>query len=185
MPASPLPVGTSIRPRWSGRSRAAIWLRPTTVKGFRADDFRELDASQQRALADAVQQFERVATQVPPDAPATDEQFREGKAALEEILAILDNYLPSHEEAAQIRTALGSVDFPPWVVNWDYEVGSTEYDDPAVWITLYADEKTFRLDQFGRDVAELLPKLRSALTAAGIRRWPYVRLRMAREYKAG
>jgi hypothetical protein len=155
------------------------------VKGFRADDFQELGATQQRALTDAVQEFERVATQVPADAPATDEQFTEAKAALEKILAILDNYLPSHEEAIQIRAALRSVDFPPWVLNWDYEFGTDEDGVPAVWVTLYADERTVPPDQLGRRASETIPKLRSALTAAGIRRWPYIRMRTAREYKAG
>jgi hypothetical protein len=166
-------------------TRAAIWLTPSAVKGFRADEFQELGAAQQRALAEAVQEFERVATQVPPDTPATDQQFREARAALEKILAILGNYLPSHEEATQIRTALASLDFPPWVLNWDYEVGSDEEGVPAVWVTLYADERVVPPDQFGRRASEMIPKLRSALTAAGIRRWPYIRMRTAREHKAG
>ncbi len=166
-------------------ARAAIWLTPSAVQGFRADDFQELGAAKQRALAEKVEEFERVAQKVPPDAPATDQQFREAKAALEKILTILGNYLPSHEEAMQIRTALGRLDFPPWVLNWDYEVGSDEDDAPGVWITLYADEKAVPPDQFGRRASEMIPKLRSALTAAGIRRWPYIRMRTGREHKAG
>ena len=166
-------------------TRAAIWLTPSSVKGFRADDFQELGMAQQQALADAVQEFERVARQAPPDAPATDQQFSEAKAALERILTILGNYLPSHEEANQIRTALATLDFPSWVLNWDYEVGSDEDGVPAVWVTLYADERTIPPDQFGRRTSEMIPKLRSTLTASGIRRWPYIRMRTAREYKAG
>jgi hypothetical protein len=166
-------------------ARAAIWLTPTSVKGFRADDFQELGTAQQRALADAVQDFERVARQVPPDVPATDQQFTEAKAALERILAILANYLPSHEETTRIPNALAALDFPPWVLNWDYEVGSDEDSGPAIWVTLYADERAVPPDQFGRRASEMIPKLRSALTTAGIRRWPYIRMRTGREYKAG
>lgn len=166
-------------------TRGAIWLTPSSVKGFKADDFQELESVQQRALVDAVQEFERVAQQVPPDAAATDQQFGEARVALERILTILGNYLPSHEEATQIRTALTTLDFPPWVLNWDYEVGSDEDGVPAVWITLYADERAVPPDQFGRRASEMIPKLRSTLTAAGIRRWPYLRMRTAREYKAG
>jgi hypothetical protein len=166
-------------------TRAAIWLTPSAVKGFRAEDFQELGTADQRALADAVQEFERVATQVPPDAPATEQQFREAKAALEKVLTILGNYLPNHEEATPIRNALGSLDFPPWVLNWDYEVGSDEDGVPAVWVTLYADEKAVPPDQLGRRASEMIPKFRSALTAAGIRRWPYIRMRTAQEHKAG
>ena len=101
------------------------------------------------------------------------------------VLTILGNYLPSREEAAQVRTALGSVDFPPWVLNWDYEIGGDHADDPAVWVTLYADEGAIPPDQLGRGASEMIPKIHSALTAAGSRRWPYIRMRTAREYRAG
>src|SRR6266404_5341433 len=63
-------------------TRAAIWLTPSAVKGFHADDFQELGATQQRALSDAVKEFQCIAKQVPPDAPATDQQFNDAKAAL-------------------------------------------------------------------------------------------------------
>jgi hypothetical protein len=165
-------------------TRAAIWLTPSSVKGFRPADFSELGAPKQQALADAVQEFERVARQVPPDAPATNDQFSEAKAALESVLAILGNYLPSHEEDTEIRTALATVDFPTWVLNWDYEVGSDEDGVPALWVTLYADENAVPPDQFGRRASAIIPELRSALTAAGIRRWPYIRMRTSREYQA-
>src|SRR5439155_20423682 len=62
-------------------TRAAIWLTPSAVKGFRAEDFPELGSARQQALADAVREFERVAAQVPPDAPATDQQVGDAKAA--------------------------------------------------------------------------------------------------------
>ena len=166
-------------------TRSAIWLTPFAVRGFRADDFQELGPAQQRALADAVRQFERVAAQVPPGVPATNEELGEATARLEKILAILDNYLPGDEEAAQIRTALGTVDFPTWVLNWDYETGSDEDGFPAVWVTLYADEAAVPPDQFGRRATQIIPKLHSALRAAGIHRWPYIRMRTGREHKVG
>src|SRR5947209_6313044 len=75
--------------------------------------------------------------------------------------------------------------FPSWVMNWDYEIGSDEDDVPAVWITLYADERAILPDQLGKGASEMIRKFRSALMAAGIRRWPYIRMRTAREHKAG
>lgn len=162
-----------------------IWLTPAAVKGFRADDFQELGATQQSALADAVREFEQSVKQVPPDAPATERQFQEAKVALEKILAILGGYLTSHEEANQIETALATMIFPSWVSNWDYEVGDDEDGVPSVWFTLYADERSFPPGQFGRHVVEIVPTLRSALMTAGIRRWPFIRVRTVREYKAG
>ncbi len=164
--------------------RAAIWLTPSSVKGFKADDFPEIGSARQRELAEAIREFEQVARQVPPDEPANGEQFTRGTAAFAKVLTILDPYLPSHEEAAQVRAALTTIDLPPWVINWDYELGSDEDGIPAVWVTLYADEKTVPPDQFGRRVSEMIPKLRSALSAAGVRRWPFVRLSTAAEHKA-
>lgn len=181
-PESP-PLDPAMMPR--SPTQRAIWLTPSSVKGFRADDFQELETAQQRALADAVQVFERIAKQVPSDAPATDQQLSEAKVAFERILTILGNYLPNHEEAIPIRTALATLDFPSWVLNWDYEVGSDEDSVPAIWITLYADERAIPPDQLGRRASEMIPKLRSSLMGAGIHRWPYIRIRTAREYKAG
>lgn len=136
-------------------------------------------------MADAVQEFERVAKQVSPDAPPTDQQFKEAKAALEKILSIISYYLPDHEEANQIQAALSTLDFPPWILNWDFEVSSDEEGVPIVSIKLYADERAVPPDQYGRGVVEMIPKFRSALVGAGIRWWPYIRLRTAREHKAG
>ena len=80
---------------------------------------------------------------------------------------------------------LASLDFPEWVLNWDFEVGSDPDGVPAVWVTLYADENSIPPDQFGKGALEMIPKLRSALTAAGFRRWPYIRMRTALEHRLG
>lgn len=165
-------------------TRAAIWLTPSSVKGFRADDFQELGA-QKQTLADAVQAFEHLAKQVPSDVPATDQQLKDATVPFQQILTILGNYLPNYEEASQIQAALATLDYPQWVLNWDYALGSDQEGDPAIWITLYADEQAIPPDQYGRGVLEMIPKFRSALKDAGIRRWPYIRLRTEREYKAG
>jgi hypothetical protein len=166
-------------------ARAALWLTPSAVKGFQADDFRELGAPQQKALAVAVQEFLNVAANVPPDRMATDDEFNAGTDALEKILAVVESYLPEQHEMEEIRTTLGHVNFPPWILNWDYEVGSDEEGVPVLWVTLYADESAIPADQFGRRALEVIPAVRSALAEAGIRRWPYVRVRTAREHKAG
>ncbi len=166
-------------------ARAAIWLTPSAVGGFDAGDFKELGAAKQGALASAVQEFQRLATQVRPDAPATRQHIVEATAVLEKILTILANYLPSHEEASRIQATLASLDFPEWVLNWDFEVGSDPDGVPAVWVTLYADENSIPPDQFGKRALEMIPKLRSALTAAGLRRWPYIRMRTALEHRTG
>jgi hypothetical protein len=128
-------------------TRAAIWITPSSVKGFRTDDFPELGPDRQRALAEAVQEFDAVARQAPPDAPPTGQQYGEAGAALEKIVAILDLYLPSHEEATPIRNAIAAQDLPPWLLNWDFEVGSDGEGGPAVFVTLYVDETAIPPDQ--------------------------------------
>jgi hypothetical protein len=164
-------------------NRAAIWLTPKAVEGFNEADFSELGPVRQRALADAVDDFERVARQVPPDTPANDTQVAEAGNAIHRMLQILEDYLPTNEEEAQIREALAKLDYPSWVRNWDFEAGSAEDGSPAVWVTLYADESAVPPDHFGRRAAEMIPKIRAAFTRAGVQRWPYLRVWTAREYQ--
>jgi len=56
-------------------ARAAIWLTPKSVKAFNVADFAELGPDQQSELKNAVQEFLAVANKVPPNEPATPEQF--------------------------------------------------------------------------------------------------------------
>ena len=74
------------------------------------------------------------------------------------------------------------VSFPPWVVNWDYELASSEEGDAAVWVNVFAEGNVARSD-YGRFGSQIIPVIREALAAEGVRRWPYVRLRTAMEYQ--
>ena len=75
-----------------------------------------------------------------------------------------------------------NVPFPSWVVNWDYELGSSEEGDAAVWVDVFAEGNVPRSDH-GRFVSQIIPRIRDALAAEGVNRWPYIRLRTAPEYK--
>jgi len=57
------------------------------------------------------------------------------------MLRILEPYLPTPDEGRKVAQALKSIEFPPWVVNWDYELGSDEEGGAAAWINLFADRK--------------------------------------------
>ena len=120
--------------------RAAIWLTPNSVRGFHADDFSELGLDRQRGLQAAVREFLEIAKEVPPTESPTPEQFGNAKGAFAKMLAILQPYLPTPQEGEQVEEALKRVDFPPWVVNWDYELGSDEDESPALWVNLYVDQ---------------------------------------------
>jgi hypothetical protein len=164
-------------------ARAAIWLTPKSVKGFNVDDFRELGPQRQPELQDAVSEFLLVANEVPPSEPATAAQLAKAKEALAKILSLLKAYLPTPQEGAQIEEALRQVDFPPWVVNWDYELGSDQDEAPAVWINLFVDQDSAPRSEFGRFAAKATTQIQQALLAAGCNRWPYIRLRTAVEHK--
>jgi hypothetical protein len=164
-------------------TRAAIWLTPKAVDGFNEAEFMELGVARQRALREAVREFELIAQQVPPDAPASDAQVSEAGNALKEMLEILADYFSTHDEELQIQDALAKLDYPSWVRNWDFEPGSNEDGEPSVWVTLYADGGAVHPALFGRDTTEMIPKIRAALKNAGVQRWPYVRVWTAREYQ--
>jgi hypothetical protein len=166
-------------------ARAAIWLTPKSVAGFNAADFPELGLVRQAELQTAVQNFLAAATQVPADKPATKEQHGNASVAFARILEILAPYLPVPEEAEQVEAALRSVDFPPWVVNWDYELDSDSDGTAAVWVNVFVDEQALPKTQLGRAASELTSKVRQALDSHQIRRWPYIRLRTALEHKVG
>jgi hypothetical protein len=164
-------------------ARAALWLTRRSVNGFDPADFSELGLDRQRALQTAVHDFLAVASQVPPQEPASPEQLGKARVAFSEMLGILQPYLPTPEDGEKVEEALKGIPFPPWVVNWDYELGSDEDGAPAVWVNLFADESTAPRHEFGRLASQMTANLRKALSAAGSKRWPYIRIRTAVEHK--
>lgn len=166
-------------------ARAAIWLTPKSVAGFNAADFAELGPDRQAELQTAVQNLLAVASQVPANKPATKEQYGNASVAFARILGILAPYLPMPDEAKQVEGALRSVEFPPWVVNWDYELATDSDGGPAVWLNVFADEQAVPKTQLGKSASELTSKVRQALDSHRIRRWPYIRMKTAMEHKVG
>jgi hypothetical protein len=166
-------------------ARAAIWLTPKSVAGFNAADFPELGVARQQELLSAVLSFRALASEVPADMPATREQYGNATVAFRKMLGILEPYLALPDEARKVETALRTVQFPSWVVNWDYELGSDADGFAAVWVNVFADELAAPKAQLGRAASELTTKIRQAFEATKVERWPYVRLKTAMEHKAG
>lgn len=165
-------------------ARAAIWLTPRSVAGFDIADFPELTEGQQIELQAAVKDFLSVANQVPADKPATIEQYRSACSTLQSILSLLNSYLPRHDESREIEMALQKVEFPPWVVNWDFELASDSEGMETVWVNVFGDEEAMPWTQLGRVSLELRGKVRDALYDARIARYPYIRMRTAQEHKS-
>lgn len=164
-------------------ARAAIWLTPKSIKGFNADEFRELGLDRQKDLQVAIRDFTEIAQQVHPYSPATPEQLGSARIAFQKILHILMPYLPTPQEGDKVEEALKSVDFPSWAVNWDYELGSDHDGEPAVWVNLYVDETTAPRKEFGRFASRMTTAIHEALSRVGSTRWPYIRVRTAAEHK--
>ena len=122
------------------------WLTPRAVEGFDAADFPELKADRRAALQDAVQTFKDVASQVPADKPPQRNSTAKPLVAFIAILHILNPYLPTPEESKKVGKAGRNVPFPPWVVNWDYELGSSEEGDAAIWVDVFAEGNVPRTD---------------------------------------
>ena len=165
-------------------SRAAIWLTPSTVKGFDIREFPELPPDRRTELKDSVEQFLHVAKQVHSTSPATKEQIQEGMSAFQRMLLLFQSYLPAQGEIKQVRGALETVQFPDFVLSWDFELGADSTGDPAVWVwVIVKDDATDRPD-FTRLSTAVERKIREALNDAKVGRWPFVRFRTASEQRA-
>jgi hypothetical protein len=164
-------------------ARSAIWLTPKSVQGFNADDFLELGVDRQNELQTAVREFLDVANKVGPKEPATPEQLDSARLVFTTLLGVLQPYLPSPEDGDKVEEALKRIEFPPWVVNWDYELGSDQDGSAAVWVNFFADDSIAPRKEFGRFASRMTTRIRDALAAVGSHRWPYVRMRTAVEHK--
>lgn len=164
-------------------SRVSAWLTPKSVEHFNAADFPEL-GERQADLQDAVLAFRTIATEVPANDADVDEQLGNARVAFERILKILDAYLPAHQEGRDVEAAVSAIQFPDWIVTWDFELGSDDAETPSVWLNLYADEESAPKGKLGVEAARLTQALRASLAEARINRWPYVRLRSAQKHKA-
>jgi len=164
-------------------ARASIWLTPKSVRGFDPNDFRDLDDDRRKELERALTEFLAVAGEVPASQAATPEQLARAQLVFATLLQILEPYLPTPVEGEEVERALENVELPPWVVNWDYELGTDEDGEPVVWINLFVDENSAPRSEFGRLASRVNVQAREALAATGSQRSPYVRLRTAIEHK--
>jgi hypothetical protein len=69
--------------------RAARWLTPKVVEHYDPHDFANEQTDQQKRLHLAVEDFRELAEQVPPDRPATVDQFMEGAERLRELIKVV------------------------------------------------------------------------------------------------
>ncbi len=165
--------------------RAALWLTPKSVAGFNAAHFPELGADRQLELQRLVKEFREIAASVPPNKPATGDQYDKARPIFLKLLEILDPYLFSPQEGKQVEEALKNVAFPPWALNWDYELGSDPDGTPSVLVTIFVDDESLPRRELGRFASSMTSKIHAALNEVGSQRWPNIIVRAAVEHKAG
>jgi hypothetical protein len=165
--------------------RAALWLTPKSVAGFNAAHFPELGTDRQLELQRLVKEFREIATNVPPNKPATGDQYDSATLVFMKLIQILDPYLFSPQEGEEVEEALKKVDFPPWAVNWDYELGSDPDGSPSVLVTIFVDDESLPRRELGRFASSMTSKIRVALNEVGSQRWPNIIVRTGVEHKAG
>jgi hypothetical protein len=68
---------------------AASWLTPKVVENYQPDDFAAAPSERQEALHRSVHGFQTLASQVPPDKPATVQQFMEGVEHFRDLIKVL------------------------------------------------------------------------------------------------
>jgi hypothetical protein len=165
-------------------ARAAIWLTPSSVKGFSQNDFPELPSEVRNELNENVARFVNISKQVPSTQPATAEQIHDAMQCFVRILNILETYFPSGGELRQIRDALEMITFPDAVLTWNFELGADSTGDPAVWVWIFVDSETATSENFTQLANDIQHRVRESLTTAGVMRWPYIRFRTASEQRA-
>jgi hypothetical protein len=137
--------------------RVALWLTPSVVEKYDANDFSTFPDDRQEELRQAVDDFRAVAAAVPLGEPATKDQFSRGLEAFRRlILAIQKIVLPEWQQAVEdliAKTEEWSADFG-WrtrrVAKDLTETLLASYKLPQLQI--YAEQHLYVLDPVARFV---------------------------------
>ncbi len=143
-----------------------------------------ISPERQKEFQSAVRDFLEVANQVPPNKAATTEQYAKAAAPFAKCLEILDPYLAKPREEKVIANALQSTELPPWVVNWDYELGRDADEEPIVWVTIFVEDGVASPTEYARMASRLEWPLLQELSAADMKIWPFVQVWTAAEHKS-
>jgi hypothetical protein len=165
-------------------ARAAVWLTPKSVAGYREEDFGFLVDDRCRELSQSVNRFREVARQVPPDAPPTEEQLERAIDSFQRILGILrfDKYADADafEAGTRIERYLAG-QLPPGVSELRFETGENSHGAPALWVLVVFKEDPHSEDALLTNANAVRELLHAAVEELGIERWPYLRLRTEAE----
>jgi hypothetical protein len=160
---------------------ARYWLKPGGVWGYDPADFNFLSEAERSRLEEGVKGFRRAAESIPGRAMATVEQYKEGEAGFRKILEIVrpEKYrdVDAFVIGKKIEGLIGR-EIPEWVRGMTFEAKNDSIGDPALYITVLADDDAMAdnvLRENSRFVDDLLT---GAARAACPDRWPYVWFRV-------
>jgi hypothetical protein len=167
--------------------RADLWLTPKVVADFDEADFGFLSPEERNRLSQHVARFRAVASTVPGDEPAPNEQVRE---ALPELLGILDIIRPDKygdPDAMVLGKRLEQQvheSLPAWVRDLRVETGHDASGDPALWVWVEVEDAAMTDEGFTRRIRQVKTLLENALRTISPDRWHYVRFRTVSEQQA-
>jgi hypothetical protein len=162
--------------------RATLWLTPGVVAGFDEADFAFLPDSERMQLTSLVNQFRQIASQVPPNAPANEDQIAKARPLFRDIIAMMEFDRYGDDQAyrigKQIERAIESRR-PPELVELRFNTGMDSTSDPAVWIWVFLSEEDE--DEFLRLAEAIRPLLDWASRAVAPDLFPYISFRSVAE----
>lgn len=88
------------------------------------------------------------------------------------------------ETLNKFKDAINSGKSEPTVVRCDYELGTDQAEDPAVFVTVLLDDSWRDEDWTLERMLLLENQVRSTLWSAGVSRWAYVRFLRPKDVKA-
>lgn len=162
---------------------ADVWLNPAVLKDYDEADFGFLPAAERAKLRQAIEEFRRLAADVPCGAP-TPAQIKQGY----ELFATINNALaPTFGEERDLQRIVDvtrHIERPKYLLGTDFRIGIDSTDDPAVWIRfIVPDDAEIESPTFQAETNQLREAFRTAILRAGIDRWPYITVRTKSEVK--
>jgi len=166
---------------------ADLWLTPKAVEGFDEGDFGFLTPDERSRLAEHVTRFREIASTVPGNAPATNDQVRQALPELRAILEIIRPDKYGDPDAFVLGKRLEQQvqgDLPEWVRELRVETGHDASGDPALWVWVEVEDDAMTDEGFTRRIRQVKTLLENALRTISPDRWPYVRFRTVSEQQA-
>jgi hypothetical protein len=164
---------------------ATLWLTPRATAGFDEDDFDFLPDAERARLAQLVTEFRRIASEVKPTAPATDDQVAQALPLFRDIVEMLefDRYgdAEAYRLGKQIERAIEPYR-PKELAELRFNTGPDHSGDPAIWIWAFLTDAAAESDErFLENAEQLRGMLDPVARTVAPDRWPYFSFRSMAE----